>query len=262
MKKILLALLLLLAIRQTSHASLIVEDIYKKVKVDSATYNQPFGPVTSIFTFNYFQIPGSFSITGKLNVEVNSMLLADPIGGGNYHPTLLYNNTNWNSRTNFVRSPIFIQNNSLTFTNQFQGKGNNYVGGRLIFASGDTIYFWMLLNLNEAGNELYILKMGYDDVSGVRPVTGNEGQNNPNPTGIDVQEAPVLNVYPQPAKDQLFLSLPASEVMDVQVTNLKGELVYRSQFTAQVDLLNWPAGIYLMQVETRKGILTRKVLVE
>lgn len=263
MKRKILSLFLLFQLAVTSHASLMVENVYKKVYIDSASFDLNFGPIVApIFTFNYFNIPGSCTITGKLSTEVNSMLLADPIGGGNYHPSVIYNNSYFKSQTNYYRNPIFIHNNSLTFTNLFQGKGNNYIGARAIFpGTNDTVYFWILINLNAAGTELNILKIGYEDENGVFPLTGNEGQNNP--TGLNANWLPELKVYPNPARDFVQIELPETLIGSLSVYNLNGSLMHEAkQIQDRLQVAEWPRGIYLLRVETGDAVLTRKLILE
>ncbi|MCF8447740.1 MAG: T9SS type A sorting domain-containing protein, partial [Bacteroidia bacterium] len=247
-KSYILVIFVFLLSAKSSFAILVVENINKKLSGDTTVIDLSFGPLAApLFTFNYFAIPGSISITGKITSEYNSSLLAEPIGGGNYTPTRLYNNADFSTMSNYARSPIFIHNNNLTFDNKLKGTGNNYLGARVIFpATKETIYLWILVNLNADGTELNIIKLGYEDEPGKFPLTGTEGQNNPSSSLLE-QLKPQLNIYPQPATDRLFVQYPTKGGIELSVYNLSGELIYSEKdFGGELQVANWPAGIYFL----------------
>lgn len=264
MKKYTLTLAIAFGLLLQAQAALVVENVYKKVNADSATFDFSFGSSSApILTFNYFAIPGSLSITGKTSTDYNSSLLADAIGGNNFHPTLLYNSDNAAGKYNYTRTNIFLYNNNLTFTNKFAGKGNNYIGGRILYPqTGDTTYFWVLINLNSAGTELNIIKVGYEDEFNTRVLTGTEGQTKPT-TGLSELAMPVLNVYPQPAREQIQIGLEQSKITGWSVYTLNGELVATSQEQlTTIDVRQMPAGVYLLRVETDAAVLSKRILIQ
>ena len=53
-----------------------------------------------------------------------------------------------------------------------------------------------------------------------------------------------LKVYPNPARDRIFLSNNSS----VAVFNLVGEQVYSSNSASQIDVSSWPLGCYMLRV--------------
>ena len=265
MKRIfLLSFLLISLTAQVSKAALVVENLDLKVNAANPTLDLKFSNFQAgIFAVNYFAVPGSVSFIGKITSEFSSTILAEPIGGGNYTPIRLYNNTDFTDMNTYVRQPIFLHNNNLTFTNNFKGKGNQYMGARIVFPmTNDTMYIWFLVNLNAAGDELSILKVGYDDSEfGKRPMTGLDGETKPT-TGISELSTPSLNVYPQPAKDIINIEMNA-DLNAYAVYALNGQLIEsHQQNIPQISVAHLEKGIYILELNSTKGVIRRKVIVE
>lgn len=79
-----------------------------------------------------------------------------------------------------------------------------------------------------------------------------------------------LQVYPNPARDMLFLSVDRPDASDIEVTLLTmdgRQLWYQQQRqvqsqTIQIPLRSLSAGIYLLKVQTREGVQVEKVMVQ
>lgn len=69
-----------------------------------------------------------------------------------------------------------------------------------------------------------------------------------------------LSIYPNPTAGILFLK--SNKVIDVVVYNVVGERVMAAQNVQQIDLSNQPAGIYMVQVSSEAGTITRKVTLQ
>jgi hypothetical protein len=78
-----------------------------------------------------------------------------------------------------------------------------------------------------------------------------------------------FEIYPNPTKNKLFISFnkPSSGV--IKVFNFNGQEVYSSNLIAssskhvtQIELGEFPKGIYFLQVLNTTGIQTRKVVIE
>lgn len=106
-------------------------------------------------------------------------------------------------------------------------------------------------NTHGGGNNLYI-----DDI-GVTP------------TSIQEYNAGVyMNIFPNPAKDKLNISLQFDTYSDAKIlmTDVMGKEVYTAKLkginqTLEVDLAGFAKGVYLVKVETAKGIITEKVTI-
>jgi hypothetical protein len=83
---------------------------------------------------------------------------------------------------------------------------------------------------------------------------------------------PLLSVFPNPASDQvqIQLDLPAEMPVAGRVWNALGELVYQFSEAAlpqgahqwQIQVANWPPGIYTLQIETGKQRLIRRFVTQ
>lgn len=261
MKKNLLSIAFLLFASINCFATLLVEDLNITVNAATPTANiTPSFVQTPLFSINYFPSPGSMAITGKTSAIFRSKLVADPIIQNNYHPTRIYNNSNASGYRNLQGAPVFFANNSLGFVNRFSGLGNQYVAGQVIFTVGDTINFWFLLNLSEDGSELKIIKVGYDDESGKFPQTGTEGMNLPN--GINENLAPSLNIYPQPAVNEINIEIAGTQIISSSILNLSGALVAQYGVNIKtIEVAHLPKGVYILQVNCSEGIVTKKIII-
>lgn len=79
-------------------------------------------------------------------------------------------------------------------------------------------------------------------------------------TSIDENPKFELSVYPNPTTGVVFLR--SNEVIDVVVYNVVGERVMAANNVKQIDLSDQPRGIYMIQVSSDKGIITRKVTLQ
>ncbi|MEM6698504.1 MAG: Ig-like domain-containing protein, partial [Bacteroidota bacterium] len=87
--------------------------------------------------------------------------------------------------------------------------------------------------------------------------------NTTNTTDIELSE---MMLYPNPTDDLLFLDLPKLK-REAQLTifDIYGKVVLQQdiiQKNSQLQLSNFAAGIYLVQVQTEKGSVTKRVVVE
>ena len=265
MKKILLSTFVILSFFvQTATAALVVENLDLKVNAANPSLDLKFSNFAAgIFQVNYFAVPGSISFIGKVSTEFSSFILAEPIGGGNYAPVRLYNNTDFTPLNTYIRNPIFLHNNNLTFTNNFKGKGNQYIGTRIVFPmSNDTMYVWFLINVNAAGDELSILKAGYDDdVLNTRPITGGDGENKPT-TGVNEFNSFNFNLDPHPAKESIQIELNA-DLKSYSIYSLNGQLIEeKMNSNSTISTAHLEKGIYILEVNSSKGILRRKMIIE
>ncbi|PBQ31649.1 hypothetical protein CNR22_07665 [Sphingobacteriaceae bacterium] len=78
----------------------------------------------------------------------------------------------------------------------------------------------------------------------------------------------VLSIYPNPAHDQISVSLPASvDTYKVKLTNILGAVVYEDKAVKNtkenvINLSNKPKGVYFLTVETNNEKATKKIVIE
>jgi hypothetical protein len=83
-------------------------------------------------------------------------------------------------------------------------------------------------------------------------------------SGISDIDASILNVYPNPAKDQITIN-SSSLVKEVRIFNMLGQVVLNQQvlnFNPVVNVSNIGSGMYFMQITTDKGQFTKKINID
>jgi len=73
-------------------------------------------------------------------------------------------------------------------------------------------------------------------------------------TRIIEDDAIVINVYPNPTVDKVYLSANA----DVKLYTLQGVLLY-SGYGNEVDLTDYPKGVYILQVNGQTAVKVMKL---
>lgn len=75
-----------------------------------------------------------------------------------------------------------------------------------------------------------------------------------------------LIVFPNPATNDVIIQLEGIKQANLSVMNLVGQQVYGGQVSQEnrtlLDVSQWPVGLYIIQLETPQGVLTRKLLVQ
>jgi hypothetical protein len=95
-----------------------------------------------------------------------------------------------------------------------------------------------------------------------------------NVVSVGVSHLPVLTefeVYPNPAGEQVFIGFTPerNQTVKISIINQLGQRVYINEVNAPADLIqkidinssNWPAGIYMIQLDNGNGISSRKLSV-
>ncbi|MBL7965504.1 MAG: T9SS type A sorting domain-containing protein [Prolixibacteraceae bacterium] len=77
-------------------------------------------------------------------------------------------------------------------------------------------------------------------------------------SGSQLLEEDQLMVYPNPARQQLFLNLGSISVNHIRIFNLCGNLVFTEKVSAQtthyqLDISNFQSGIYLVECQNQEG---------
>lgn len=86
--------------------------------------------------------------------------------------------------------------------------------------------------------------------------------------GLEPDWANALKLYPIPAQNQLTVEVPASIAIEqVSLNNLSGSAVIRQPIqnrshTATLSVGDLPKGVYVLTVQTAKGVVSRKVVKE
>jgi hypothetical protein len=70
-----------------------------------------------------------------------------------------------------------------------------------------------------------------------------------------------ISVYPNPASEILNISTKYN-IQNVEIFDILGKTVIRSENSEQINVSNLQAGIYLVKVFTDKGKITKKIVIE
>jgi hypothetical protein len=98
-----------------------------------------------------------------------------------------------------------------------------------------------------------------NSVPGGGPIYGINDRNNTN--------SPGLTVYPNPAKDRIFIEFPSGITGNVEISLLSGmgQTIYLNKGVSpailQIDVTNIPPGLYLLKVQSGSKVWMNKVVV-
>ena len=73
------------------------------------------------------------------------------------------------------------------------------------------------------------------------------------------QEMSKVMVYPNPATHSITIS-SEKQILYTEVVSLTGKVVMASSMESVLDLHNLPAGVYLLEIGTAEGVITRKFM--
>ncbi|HWY99190.1 MAG TPA: T9SS type A sorting domain-containing protein [Bacteroidia bacterium] len=79
----------------------------------------------------------------------------------------------------------------------------------------------------------------------------------------EVTSSPFINVYPNPATNELFINLHQAVDGKLTLTNVLGQDVYTTKISGSTQKINTaglPQGVYFLKIESNGQVLTKKVL--
>jgi len=74
-----------------------------------------------------------------------------------------------------------------------------------------------------------------------------------------------INIFPNPTSNTINMTINDLQAQTVTLYNTVGQRVYALQIAAadtQIDVRHLPSGVYLLSVQTEKGIYNQKIIVE
>ncbi|MFO7669118.1 MAG: sugar-binding protein [Bacteroidales bacterium] len=95
-------------------------------------------------------------------------------------------------------------------------------------------------------------------------VVFNDGDYTPWITGVDVNKASYLQMYPNPAVNAVTLS-SAVEIQSVNISNITGQLIYSAPvngFTTDLNISNLESGMYIVSVKFVSMEVSNRVLIK
>ena len=118
-----------------------------------------------------------------------------------------------------------------------------------------------------ASQKYPVFSVNYNSIAIFTPtITGRVGANKKS-TVVGLNENVLLNqdvsVFPNPSNSTLNFTLNTLlSPKRILIYSQVGTLVYSSAYTSQINILNLAAGIYILQLETEKGIIRKKIVKE
>ncbi len=76
----------------------------------------------------------------------------------------------------------------------------------------------------------------------------------------------ILDFYPNPTDNYLYINLERIQGTSIEITNLMGEKMLHQTLTPhqksiELSLKNWRQGVYLLQIKTKVGIIVKRIMV-
>lgn len=267
--KTLFSILFMLVATWYTKATIVTVQVDSVVNATTTTQNFDMnGDLLADISFTYLPSTSAFNASGK----THSYIACESIGGVNYKVSKIYNNKSFKTAAAWRGSTgAFMHHVSLGLTGWFNGKGNQYIGGRMIFnttGKNDTIYYWFLVNMDAAASELKVIKYAWSDDPSDNVMTGTDGETQPT-TGLN-ESAPItagINVFPQPASGRINIMLDAhaqGQNLNYELYNLQGARLQQGTFTNgdAVLLPQLSRGIYLLNIQSKEAVLSRKIVIE
>jgi hypothetical protein len=88
-----------------------------------------------------------------------------------------------------------------------------------------------------------------------------------NVASVDAQYQ--LNIYPNPAINSVHINwqlLAPDETIALDVMNLQGQIIWHKTETGRsvetISVAQWAKGVYVLKLQTKKGVVLRKIVVE
>lgn len=105
---------------------------------------------------------------------------------------------------------------------------------------------------------LYVVVQGWNNEKGDYSIAINDA----NLVGITETNSQ-LSIFPNPAKNQIFIQ-SEDKVNQVQILDMNGRIVFQGPLNnhASIDISELSRGVYMLLVETEKGLSTHKIIVE
>ena len=85
-----------------------------------------------------------------------------------------------------------------------------------------------------------------------------------NASGInDISTAKSLNVYPNPANDELNIDLKGEKIETTKIISINGQLMFQSTaMNSKINISQLPANIYFVETKTANNIYRTKFVKE
>ncbi|HEX7412163.1 MAG TPA: glycoside hydrolase family 3 C-terminal domain-containing protein, partial [Bacteroidales bacterium] len=123
-------------------------------------------------------------------------------------------------------------------------------------------YFWETTNISAKYIKIYCVKRATIYGNSLFEIRAYGKEANAN--GInDVSKLNNIKIFPNPASDNITVSLPESEKCIISIFDLNGKLIQREQYedkNIHINIKSLSTGLYYIRTELKSGILTEKFI--
>ncbi len=139
----------------------------------------------------------------------------------------------------------------------------DFVGGSIslngVFADTDKVYTCGQYSKTvQVGTFELVSEYSIDPFFGKIDITGNSISSFSKDINVDV--------FPNPASDLISISVTDEIISSVSIINVSGKVLYQedisNEVNVDVDLKDLSQGIYILNIYTNKGVITRKIIKE
>lgn len=203
----------------------------------------------------FVDIPSTGAPSGHYQVHLNQ----SGDGGVTWGPDMNLSN----DPANTYYYPYMVRDSSeLHMTYVKSGTGGQYLHSPDGGATWDTPFNFGFSNITPfiayTGCVLHVIVPDSGRINYFRNPAGNAGPHCVTPTGIhNMGPGQFLNVYPNPANDKVFISIPGQENSEITILNSFGQPVISQQVATAgspvpVIVSHFRAGLYVVHVTTLK----------
>lgn len=151
----------------------------------------------------------------------------------------------------------YISEDSVTWQ---LGASNN---AKIVEFMGSTTYFFPQ-KVDSCHNFISTI-CSYQDEKGFIYTTGSYPCGTPVPNSVQEYKAPNINIYPNPAHDQLTIENTNSLIRNIRLYDLSGKTIQKvsniNQYQITIPLPEVKQGLYFISVTCDEGVITKKVIV-
>ena len=236
----------------------IVTDTAKPYKNNSNSFFEVYIP-NGVYNQQYFDVYPSVAISFHHKFQTDSLY------DGGY---IMVSNDNRKSWVNIFSTTSILFFNNLYSTKDTLNDGTPAFSGQrdwtwssinwnnLILTKSafpDTIFFRFYfksdsIQTNKGGWIIDEIKTGWAFAGGISEMNGEN----------------TIKIFPNPASDKITIE-GSDETQNLFIYNFVGDLIFQKQLRNsknEIDISNFPKGIYLIKIESAKGIFQRKLIKE
>jgi hypothetical protein len=139
---------------------------------------------------------------------------------------------------------------------QFKGKGNRFLGVQLSVTG--TNYGWIELSCSQNNDTLTLISYGFVELQ-----EGNINAGETELTGTDITQGQLndINIYPNPATNEVFIKGLSGAVFDYHIYSITGGQLIHGNATDRIDVSSLPGGVYIVRVFEDNKFITENLFI-